>query len=370
MDYTVFRTTALNCRKTLSAITKKNIVMYDVLSSNGELTFKVNRNDAVKIIAFFEEMCYTYRIVKQGGIGYGFLKLLKRKGLVAGILIVCTIFGLMGSRLNEIKVSGLKTVEYSDIIKILEAEGIKKGVYTKNIDKKHIEYIITSSIERIAFASIKISGMTLFINIYEELPPPDVIDMTRNQPVTAKKDGIITRMTVFQGTPVVKVNDPVRVGDVLIAPFIDVGGEPFEIRAIGDVYAKVYVKGEAVFFEETVSVTRTGESKLISELDIFGMKFGKPVSPYELYEEKIVREYIFASVPIKIVRHYYFELTARTVKMKFEDELSRLIELAKKNASAKLPKDALIMDEWHMVREGAGGEKIVEYYYEVEEKIS
>jgi len=369
-EYTGFKIPSINGHKMISSLIQKNIILKDVRAKDGEITFRAKKNESKKIIAFFGEICYTYKTTGESGLLFLLKCFLKRKGLIAGILILCTVFGLINSRLNVIKVNGLKTVDYASIVRILDGAGVKKGVYTKNIDKKHLEYLITSSIDRVAFASVKISGMTLIVNIYEELPPPDLIDMTDDVPLTATKDGVVTRIITFQGTPVVKIGEAVRAGDMLIAPIENIGGIPIGLRAVGDVYAKVYYKGEVVFFKDRIVTVRTGNYKLASEVQICGLRIGNaPVSPYTIYDEEIELQYL-SPLPVKITRHRYYELRAEKITSVFEDELQDLIKRAADKARAQLMDGAEISDEWYIIRNDAGGGKTVEYYYETEEKIS
>jgi sporulation protein YqfD len=371
MDYTAFKIAAEGCQEAISFISAKKILVFDAKIVKNDLYFKVKRNERQKIIALFDEMCYTYTIIGEGGLFFRVSSFLRRKGLVAGILIAAVLLSLVNSRLNEIRINGLKTVEYSAVERVLESEGVKKGIKTASIDKKHLEYVITDSVDGIAFASVKISGMTLIVNIYEELPPPDIVDMTNPLPVAAKKDGVISRIVAFQGTPAVKVGDAVRAGDILIAPYAEVGETRVETRALGEVFAKVCYFGTAAFVENRVVVSRTGRSKGINQIEIFGILIGKrPESPYVMFEETSDVRCLFSPAPLKITRITYYELKAETAVGVFADELQGLIERAKRDAEKSLPKDAVVLDAWYVIRNIGEGNRIVEYYYEAEEKIS
>ncbi|MDR2046465.1 MAG: sporulation protein YqfD [Clostridiales bacterium] len=375
MDYVAFTLPVLNCSKVLSELAALKIVVFDAEIKGNDLSFRVKRNERQKIIAFFEKVCYDYRVQGEGGPLFGLRNFFRRKGLVAGILIVCALLWSVNSRLNEIRIHGLKTVDAAAVLALLESQGIKRGAHTGKIDKKHIEYLITSSIDGIAFASVRISGMTLILNLYEELPPPEIVDMSKTESILAKKSGIISRVIVFGGTPAVKAGEPVREGSELILPYT-VAAEGLQVpaRASGEVFAKVYYSGSASFIETTIMTVRTGKSKSVSRAEIFGFQIGKtsaPVSPYPLFEEEIDERYLFAAAPLKVTRYTYYELRAETVKKTFPEELSALIEQAKRNAEGGLPKDAAILDSWYVLRGGGtDGVRIVEYYFEVEEKIS
>jgi sporulation protein YqfD len=264
----------------------------------------------------------------------------------------------------------LKTIDSSVVERVLEDNGVKKGVKIRSVDKKRLEYLI-ANVDGIAFASVKISGTTLVVNIYEELPKPDVVDMTKPVPVTAKKDGVVSRIVVFQGTPAVKVGDAVRAGDVLVDSYIAVGETRLETRASGEVFAKVYYFGTAAFVERSVVASRTGRSKSVNQVEIFGIPIGKrPQSPYLMFEETTEVISLFSSAPVRALRKTYYELKTETLTRVFEEELPALIERARKDAEKALPKGAAVLDAWYVVRNTADGNRAVEYYYETEEKIS
>jgi similar to stage IV sporulation protein len=310
--------------------------------------------------------------VGEGGFWRRLKGFFKRKGLIAGIIIISIVLGLISSRLNAVEINGLKTVERSAVMRILEAEGVKKGIYTKKIDKKHLEYLITG-IDGIAFASVKLGGMTLIINVYEELPPPHIIDGTDDVPVLAKKDGVITRVIAFSGTPTVKAGDPVTAGEILIAPIENVGGVPVGVRAAGEVYAKVYYSASVLFLESQVVRSRTGRVKTLVDVELFGVPIGKKSAPpFALYEEEIKINYTVGAAPIKTVTRKYYELKAETVVKSFDAESDALIKKTRDAAASKIPKGSVVLDGWYKIIEspGGSGDRTVEYYYEAEEKIS
>lgn len=369
-DYISFELPALGFRKVITSLTDKGYILYDVSVTGDAAFFRAKKKQSQKIIAFFDEMCYHYKIIGEGGYFFFARGIFKRKGLIAGILIVSLVLGFLNFRLNSVRIHGLKTVDYETVIGVLESQGIKKGVYTKNIDKKHLEYVITSSIDQIAFASVKISGMTMTINVYEELPPPDILDMTEPTPVKALKDGVITRYVVFSGTAAVKPGAAVRAGDVLIEPAVKIGEVQVEVRAAGDVYARVWYRGEAVFLENRLVKVRTGNCKVVSEVKICGFTIGRTAAPpFESYDEELENIALFGPSPVTVIRRYYYETLTETVTESFGDVFSGLLQKAEAAAKSKLPKNADILDSWHLVKDIDGG-KVVEYYCEVEEKIS
>ncbi|MDR2091597.1 MAG: sporulation protein YqfD [Clostridiales bacterium] len=371
MDYTVFRIASLRCEKAVSLLSAKGILVFDAKIKENDLYFKVKRNDRRKIIALFDEMCYTYQVVGEYGLFFRISAFFKRKGLVAGVLIAAVLLSFVNSRLNEIRINGLKTIEPAVIEAVLENEGIKKGVKTSAIDKKRLEYIIVSSVDKVAFASVKISGMTLIVNLYEELPPPAAVDMTKHTPVIAKKDGTVSRIVTLRGTPAVKAGEAVRAGDVLIHPYVKVGDADAGTRASGEVFAKVCYSGTAAFVENGVETVLTGRSESFNLIGIFGAAIGKtPASPYALFKTAVKTRGLFAPVPVKLTRLTYFELKTENVTRVFEEELPNLIERAKKDAQKTLPAGADVTDSWYVVRNVVDGGRVVEYYYEVEEKIS
>ncbi|MDR3292845.1 MAG: sporulation protein YqfD [Clostridiales bacterium] len=371
MGYVTFCCDRALSGKVLSGLTAHNIAVFFARDRGDEFVFCTNRNEKQKTVAFFEQVCYNYQIIGENGFFYRIGLFLGRKGLIAGILIISVVLGLIASRLASVEVYGLKTVGYSEVVGILEREGATVGANLRKLDKRRLEYAVTSSIERIAFTSVKIVGMTLIVNVYEELPPPDIPDMTAETPVTAKKDGIVTRIIVFQGTAVAEIDKPVRAGDMLIAPVQNIGGLPVGIRAVGDVYARVYYTGHAMFFETQTVSSRTGRTAVVSELYLFGKRIGKSASsPYKVYAEEVRREYLTGPLPISVVRYYYHELTAETLTMVFEEEFPALFEKAKRAAYASLPAGSEVLNEWHIVKQDPNGVKTLEYYCEIEEKIS
>jgi similar to stage IV sporulation protein len=70
----------------------------------------------------------------------------------------------------------------------------------------------------VSFVSAQYKGVVLYIKIVETENPPDVIDSTPKD-LTASHRGKISKLLVYQGTPLVKAGDTVEKGQVIIGGY-------------------------------------------------------------------------------------------------------------------------------------------------------
>lgn len=140
----------------------------------------------------------------------------------------------------------------------------------------------------------------------------EALDANLVVPIVAKADGIVQSIVVTQGTPLVKVGDIVRKGDVLIAPYV-VGkdGDIISMRAIGCVKAVVYAKGSVTYQDGQEKLVRSGNSMVRNSVSIFGIEFPSHIKvDYEYYDTETITRPLQKNLllPFMIVQEKCYEL--------------------------------------------------------------
>lgn len=241
------------------------------------------------------------------GLPYLFSRLLKRPGLIAGMITALVIISLGNSILWDVRIEGNKSLSNAEIKAVLSEHGVRPGAFLDRLDIGSIQTEIEHASDEIAWISVNVIGTVAYVEVIEEVTPPakappegDGVNLI------AARDGVIVGFEVIAGEPVAEIGRTVRKGELLVGGLID--SERFGYRAI-ESKGKVFARTEYVFeveipYEYTV---RTPEKKEICEISLiffsFRQKFfkkgGFSGSEYDtIYSDKYIYSSDGVTIPI------------------------------------------------------------------------
>ncbi len=241
------------------------------------------------------------------GLPYLFTRLLKRPGLIAGMIAALVIISLGNRILWDVRIEGNEGLSESEIKSVLSEHGVRPGAFLDKLDIGSIQTEIEYSNDEIAWISVNIIGTVAYVEVIEEITPPvkappegDGVNLI------AERDGVIVGFEVIAGEPVAEIGRTVHEGELLVGGLLD--SERFGYRAI-ESKGKVFARTEYVFeteipYEYTV---RTPEKKEICEISLiffsFRQKFfkkgGFSGSEYDtIYSDKYIYSANGATIPV------------------------------------------------------------------------
>src|SRR5690606_3718396 len=117
-----------------------------------------------------------------------------------------------------IDVSGEAGVSADRILAIAAEAGLRRGVRADALDRQRIQLELLLNVQELSWAAVHVQGTRALIEVAgrSALDPA----LTRPGDVIAARDGIIEKLTVLQGSPLVAEGETVRRGDLLISGFI------------------------------------------------------------------------------------------------------------------------------------------------------
>ena len=195
------------------------------------------------IYSGFKKSGCRCRIVKKIGLPFLITKCKKRKGLLLGGLLFALILWQCSLRIWEIEVEGGFLHTREQITNIMEEQlGIYGGVLSAQVDCFEIEKKLRLTYNQIGWISVEKRGCHIYVMLNESTMPKEA--GTRQTPghIVAERDGIVRRMEVKKGIPMVKIGDTVKKGDVLISGVVPIIGDFEEllrnepVAALGSVY--------------------------------------------------------------------------------------------------------------------------------------
>ena len=273
------------------------------------------------------------KITRKRGLPF-FVKYNKaRVGVLIGAFVSVVLLFLSSCVLWDVEVTGNTKIKNEELLESLSGYDVRVGSVKSEIDTKSVESQLLKEYPELSWASINIFGMKAVLEVKENKDMPEIIDDNIPMNIVAKKDGRIILVNGYSGTNVVKENDVVLSGDLLISGIkINQDGSERAVRAKGKVFAETTTNLSA-------EISRFQEVKVISETNIrhkiyvLGVEIPLWVKckGEKLYNDKKLLKGDSTMLPLGITWDVSYVLNYETIEMTEEQtELLSLSEVVKK----------------------------------------
>lgn len=185
-----------------------------------------------------------------------------RRMLAAGVAAGVALVYLLSQTVLAVRIDGAGE-SVAEVRRLLAQEGVAPGRLKAALSISHLQDALALGLPGLSFAGVRFAGSTLVVEC-EPAREGELLEIAGNSAdVVAAQDGIVTRIWVSSGTPLVEPGQAVRKGQVLVRGEERAGGgEPVKTRAQGQVLARVWARGDArasLWRERTVE---TGETRM------------------------------------------------------------------------------------------------------------
>lgn len=327
---------------------KTSFLIRDVFKvHNTIINFVVPINYYPKIIAYLQSKCYNVNIIQ-----FSFLlniSLFFKKYFLQMILLVLCI-GILCTLFNTIL--GVKIVKQSQYnTSILQALNDCKiyGKWSSKIDCDDVELNIYQKVPQLSLVNASVKGCFVVIDYTLKELPTEVM-ATNSGPILAQESGVVSKIFVTQGTPLVRVNTYVKAGQPLIGNyFVDKDGNTVECEPKGEVYVYVWHNSTIEFCEDTIQYVPTGEEVVCTNMQVFDKNIVcKNVEiPYDNYcvkqEKMLLTTFV---MPIYIVYTHYLQTTPQKVHVGFDSRVDSLKMQARENVLKNIPLQDILEEKY------------------------
>jgi len=250
------------------------------------------------------------KIKRKRGVPFFIKKYKNRKVFVFLFFSLIAIIIGLSNFIWNIEVVGNVNISSDEIINELNDNGIRQGVFKYKIDTNKVIEKMRLKDDRISWIGIKIEGTNVRVSIVETLKKPEILDESEYCDVIAKKEGIITKISVTNGTALKQVGDVVENGEKLIGGWME--GKYTGVRymhASGEVEAKVWYisEKEENYIQQEKIETQNTENKYGIILNKKTINFYKRLSKFEKYDT------IETKNKIKISNNFYLPIEFKKV---------------------------------------------------------
>ena len=347
---------------------KEGVVIRDVTIGEKRTAFSVEKGGERALDAILTAEGIERDRVRERR-GKRFLKMIKARPFLAGAAALSIfLFAFFQSFVYRYEISGNRLVNTRTISAVLKEHKIDGFTFKGKVDVDSIRRDV-SAIDGVSFASVRIKGNKLFVDVKEELPKEEV-EEERFEPVVSRVSAVITKIVAESGTPRVKIGDSVQKGDVLIDPVYAFTEGEAPAPAKGEVYGVTTYEKRLVIPEISVQSERTGEKRKARVLVLSGKEIGKKTKlPYPSFDvsEKVVFESMGGLV--KVIERTYFERKDVTVYHDFDLELPDRIEKERQKILSAVPFYASAAGGVTVEQKKIDNNLYIVLYYTVEQRL-
>lgn len=314
-------------------------------------------------------------IQSKKGIPFLLHKYRKRKVFLGFLAISILIMSMMSRFIWNIEVAGNTEIPTEEILQTLSENGLDIGTYKSKINITDIINKVRLNRNDIAWIGISLKGTNVKVEIRERAKAPEIIKEDEFCNIVSNKSGMITKISVQNGTAVVKEGDIVKEGDLLVNGYLE--GKYTGIRyvhASADIQAKIwYSKKIKAYYNQQIQVpTGNTEEKYSVGINNFKINFYKTLSKFENYdtinESKKLMLFSNFYLPIDIYKITNIEYMVQDVTYTEEELIENTVREIEEELETSLQDKNNIVDKQINIYKQEGYIEI-EVIYEVLENI-
>lgn len=247
----------------------------------------------------------------------------------------------------------------SEILRKLAEFGLRPGVAISEIDEGQIKEQVISALPNLSWVGIFLRGSTAEIDYRLRVPTPEIIPLDEPCSIYAAKDGVLTKLYVYQGKTVASVGETVMRGDLLVSAVVPIGEEGNFVlsHALADTEARTWYDIESTVPATVQKKVYTGNVLTKKYLVFQNQRIN--LSPdygkiYEEYDIIIEKQQVVSVLPLTVVTEKYVEYTTEEVPADLDAEQKRLEAALTETLSASLVKGGILSSRFEpTVADGA-----------------
>ena len=243
----------------------KEIEILHIFLINETWYCKIKCSDYKKVRTFLAKTGCRIKIKEKRGLPFRWKQIKKRKGMLIGCILFFLIVTQCSGRIWHISVDGGFLHTREQMMRVLEEElMVYGGVPGNQVDCFEIEKRLRLDYNEIGWISVEKRGCRLYVRLNESTMPEQVERLETPSHIIAQQDGVVKRMEVLSGIPMVKTGDMVKKGDILISGIVPIVGDYDTLLRNNPVAAtgSVYLESE---FSYSASYSMKYEKKNFTE---------------------------------------------------------------------------------------------------------
>ena len=372
----------------MNLCSNKGILLWNIVREGDGYCMNVNLRGFWELRPIVRKTGTRVAVLERYGLPFFLPKLVKRKVFVAGLVLTLAFWFFSSDYIWNIEVSGNYQITDDMFQSFLKDNQVSIGMRKDGLDIEELEKEIRRQFPQITWASARLSGTKLLIDIKENDAPilTEEKEVSQGTDLVAEYDGRVVSIIVRSGVPKVSIGDVVEKGSILVEGRIPIYNEDATIREYSyvDADADIVMEHSASYTEELpfdyVIKEYTGREKKEHYVNIGGKDWKLPGDrPFQVYDS-IIREsrpVLFEKLGIPVfwgdvthreylnVEHTYTVEEAKVLlNQKLRDFLLGLdekgVQIIEKNVRIETKDDSWLLEGEFLVQEPAGARRDTE----------
>lgn len=228
----------------MNLIINNDIIVWDVENTSKGYIFYTGRYNLMKMKPFLQKTNMKSQILERCGLPYAIKRNKRRVSFLIGFFIFMVMIYITSLFVWEVRIVGEDKLVADTLLEHIEEKYVPLGTLKSKVDCTDLEDALRKDFSEVSWLSCELKGTGLTVYLEEGIHSNKETDKMKAGDLVASKDATITKMITREGTPIAKVNDKVKKGDILISGTIyiyDDNNEVLEtnyIAADGDVYGE------------------------------------------------------------------------------------------------------------------------------------
>lgn len=296
--YLRIRVSGFSPERFMNLCSNKGILLWDIVREGDIYYMNINLRGFWALRPIVRKTGTRVAVLERYGLPFFLPKLLKRKVFVGGLFAAVAFWIWSSFFIWDIELSGNYQITSDLFYSFLQENQVKVGMKKESLDIEELEKQIRRQFPQITWASAKLTGTKLQIDIKENDAP--IIVETKKETggtdLVSEYAGTIVAMIVRRGVPRVSIGDAVEEGTVLVEGSVPIYNEDTTLREY------FYVDADAdIVLEHTRSFSArlpfdyikkeyTGREKRHHYLRVGGKEWALPEERPFLVYDSVIRE--------------------------------------------------------------------------------
>ncbi len=240
---TVYAVEGLNVNVLVNRLAKDGVEVQGLKKigkNRAEITIKSSENK--KFFAISKDLCYNIKKIRDRGILSPLLFLFRNIGLVVGCLSFVAAGVVSDDFIFGFTFSGTGSAYKAEIEQYLDERGVTVYSRFSRVDLDALADDILRVSPNMSFVACSKKGNRLQIELALKETDTSTLDGTV-QKLESDVDGVVEKIKVYRGTPLVNAGDSVRAGDLLVDGYAEVKEQIVKINVL----AYVTIRTQATF---------------------------------------------------------------------------------------------------------------------------
>lgn len=361
----------------LNQLIRSRIPLWQVKRQEmGTITFSLSLHrvqDLRKCARDFEGKVF---FLKGEGLPFLVKRMIKSSGFILGMAVFLVVVLLLSNVVWRIDINGASPEMEHKIRKELDQMGIRKGRLTFSLDDPEmIQKKLFHEVDGLTWIGVELRGSTYHFRVVEKTTPEEK-KIKGPQHLVAKKDAVIVRMFVEKGQAVVKRNQFVRKGQLLVSGYIGDEEHAKKVSAVGKVYGETWYKTVVELPLTTNFNTLTGRNVRKHYIQVDRMKLqvwggeDPAFANTQVENKEQPISFLGMKLPIHYIEKSYYE--SEKIRRVYTEEQGKVqaLEAARKDLQEQLSEKAKITGEKILHNQIKNGKVKLIVHFQVLENIA